>query len=190
MTPLVQYLESHFDITAPDDLQQISGLFKTVTLKKGDYWLKTDQYCRQLSFVKSGLLRIYRSVEDKEVTQWISAEGSFLTDLSGFLFQTPSRWNIQALTEVSLYTISQTDYQKLGTLVEKWHTLEKQFIAKCFTMLENRMFQHLSMSAEERYISFFEQHKALFHQVPLQYIASMLGMTPETFSRIRKKQML
>ncbi|WP_229239031.1 hypothetical protein [Emticicia sp. C21] len=61
------------------------------------------------------------------------------------------------------------------------------FIAKCFTMLEDRIFSHLSMTAEERYNFFFQNNKELFNQVPLQYIASMLGMTPETFSRIRRK---
>jgi CRP-like cAMP-binding protein len=67
--------------------------------------------------------------------------------------------------------------------------LEKLFIARCFIMLEDRIFTHLSMTAEERYNFFFENNKELFNQVPLQYIASMLGMTPETFSRIRKKQL-
>jgi hypothetical protein len=71
-------------------------------------------------------------------------------------------------------------------LIPEWHRLEKLFIAKCFTMLEDRIFRHLSMSAEERYQFFFHHDKELLNQVPLQYIASMLGMTPETFSRIRK----
>lgn len=74
-------------------------------------------------------------------------------------------------------------------MVPSWHELEKLFIAKCFTILENRIFSHLSMTAEERYNNFSEHNKELFNQVPLQYIASMLGMTPETFSRIRKKQL-
>jgi CRP-like cAMP-binding protein len=55
-------------------------------------------------------------------------------------------------------------------------------------MTEDRVFSHLSMTAEERYDLYFEQHKELFNQVPLQYIASVLGMTAETFSRIRKRQ--
>lgn len=104
------------------------------------------------------------------------------------LFETPARWTIQALTEATLYTINREDYIKIGNLVPQWHELEKFFIAKCFTILEERIFSHLSMSAEERYHFFFENNKELFNQVPLQYIASMLGMTPETFSRIRKKQ--
>jgi len=57
-------------------------------------------------------------------------------------------------------------------------------------MLEDRIFSHLSMSAEERYNLFFESNKELFNQVPLQFIASMLGMKPETLSRIRKRKLL
>ena len=53
--------------------------------------------------------------------------------------------------------------------------------------MEERIFTHLSMTTEERYLHFFENNKELFRQAPLQYIASMLGMTPETFSRIRNK---
>ena len=69
-----------------------------------------------------------------------------------------------------------------------WPMLEKQFIAKCFLVLEDRVFSFLSLSSEERYTLLFESRKELFNQVPLNYIASMLGMTPETLSRIRKKQ--
>jgi CRP-like cAMP-binding protein len=71
--------------------------------------------------------------------------------------------------------------------IPKWNELEKLFIINCFSTLEDRIFSHLAMSAEERYQFFFANNKELFNQVPLQYIASMLGMTPETFSRIRKR---
>jgi len=65
--------------------------------------------------------------------------------------------------------------------------LEKLFIAKCFITLETRVFHQLSMSAEQRVLNLFEINPEIFLRVPLQYIASMLGMTPETMSRIRKK---
>jgi CRP-like cAMP-binding protein len=71
--------------------------------------------------------------------------------------------------------------------VPKWNEFEKMFISKCFVVMESRIFDLISLSAEERYTKLFDQHRELFNQVPLQYLASMLGMTPETFSRIRKK---
>jgi CRP/FNR family transcriptional regulator, anaerobic regulatory protein len=187
MTNLEHYIQSYFGIIQPEELEMIVALFKPTSLKKSDYFLKSGRACNQLSFIQSGILRVFVDAEDKEVTQWISTKGYFITDLSSLVFETPARWNIQALSDAELFTISRTDYIRIGTLIPKWHELEKLFIAKCFTILEDRIFSHLSMSAEERYHFFFQQNSELFNQVPLQYIASMLGMTPETFSRIRKK---
>ena len=186
MTELEKYIQSYFGIRQ-EDLTQVGSLFKRQILKKGDFFLKTGRICDKLSFIQSGLLRIYVQTPDKEVTQWISTKGYFVTDLASLIFNTPARWTIQALTDAEIYTIDSQDYNRIGKLIPKWHELEKLFIARCFTILEDRIFTHLSMTAEERYHFFFERNKELFNQVPLQYIASMLGMTPETFSRIRKK---
>lgn len=188
MTELEHYIKSYFGVKQ-NDHEHIVSLFEQTELKKGDYFLKTGRSCDKLSFIKSGLLRIYVSTKEKEVTQWISTKGYFVTDLSSLIFDTPARWTIQALTDVELYTISKEEHNKIGKLIPQWHELEKLFIARCFTILEDRIFSHLSMTAEERYHFFFEHNKELFNQVPLQYIASMLGMTPETFSRIRKKNL-
>jgi len=103
------------------------------------------------------------------------------------IFKTTARWNIQALTDCKLYTIKQEAYERIRDHVANWDELEKLFIAKCFLTLEDRVFSQISMSAEERYQMLFEQNPGLFNEVPLQYIASMLGMSAETFSRIRAK---
>jgi len=190
MTELEQYITSYFGVK-PGSLEQIASLFRPTTLAKGHFLLKTGQTCQQLSFIRSGLLRIFVPTErGDEVTQWISTQGYFVTDLSSFMFDSPARWTVQALSDAELFTIDKADYQSIGQRVPEWHELEVRFIARCFTIMEDRIFMHLSMTAEERYWSFFENNKKLFNQVPLQYIASMLGMTPETFSRIRKKASL
>lgn len=184
---LETYIQSYFGIVQLNELNTLVSLFKSEEIKKGQYFLKQGHPCDKLSFIQDGILRIYVQMEDREVTQWISTSGYFVTDLSSFIFNTPARFNIQALEDCSLFTIYKTDYEKIGDLVPSWHQLEKLFIAKCFTMLEDRVFGHLSLSAEERYQVLFDMNPALFNQVPLQYIASMLGMSPETLSRIRKK---
>ena len=188
MTELEQYIHSYFGVVDHTELSKISALFTETTIKKGDYFLRTGRQSDKLSFIQSGLLRIFVSTNNKEVTQWISTKGYFVTDLASFVFRTPARWNIQALTDTVIFTISFEAYKKIETIVPQWHELETMFLARCFTILEDRIFTHLSMTAEERYLFFFKHNSELFNQIPLQYIASMLGMTPETFSRIRRKQ--
>jgi len=97
---------------------------------------------------------------------------------------------MQALTNLELFVIEKADYDRLGDFIPKWPETEKLFLTHCFAMMEDRIFSFISMTAEERYNFFFEKNRELFNQVPLQYIASMLGMTPETISRIRRKQIV
>lgn len=188
MSEFEQSLKSYFGVLNEEDLSTIMSLFELKKINKGTFLLKAGERCRNLSFVQSGLLRMFIPTPDKEITQWISTKGHFATDLAGFIFETPSRLSIQALTDAEIFTLSKENYKRIGDLVPEWHELEKAFIIRCFIMLEERVLSHLSMTAEQRYNSFFEKNRELFNQVPLQYIASLLGMSPETFSRIRKKQ--
>ena len=187
MTELEKYIQTYFHVNM-EDLNKISSFFKPARLNKGDYFLKIGKNSDRLGFVQSGIIREFVHLEDKEVTKWISTTGYFVVDLSSFIFHQPARWNIQALTECELHIIDKNDYQKIGEVIPQWAELEKLFIAKCFTVLEDRILTHISMTAEERYKHLFNFNKELFNQVPLQYLASMLGITPETLSRLRKKE--
>ncbi len=184
---LKKYIRSYFGVTN-DDLEIILSFFQPVKIRKNDFFLKEGAYAHRLGFVQSGIVREFMLSDGKEVTKWIATPGYFVVDLAGFLFDSPSRWNLQALTDCEIWAISKTDYQRIAELLPKWTELEKLFIARCFTILEDRVVSHLSLSAEERYDRFFRYAPHLFNFVPLQYLASMLGMTPETFSRIRKKR--
>jgi len=188
MKEIKTYIESYFQLGGKN-LEPIAQLFKEKTLKKGEFFLKENQKVNKISFVKSGYLRVHAlsANGEKEITQWISNRGLFITDLSGFIFGTPSRWNIQALSDCELYTISKADYLSIGDLVKEWEKLDKLFIANCFVTLETRVFNLISMSSEQKVQNLMEYNAELFNQVPLHYIASMLGMTPETLSRIRRK---
>jgi len=186
MTELENYIHTFFGVQK-NDVSQIVTFFKPVQLKKGDYFLKTGMSANKLAFVQSGMLREFVEIEGKEITKWITSKGYFVVDLGSFVFGQSARWNIQALTDCELYIIDFVDYQNISQVIPKWLELEKMFITKCFSILEDRVLQHLSLSAEERYNQLFEFNKELFNVVPLQYLASMLGIAPETLSRLRKK---
>lgn len=185
---LEHFLKTQFSLSAPT-MALILPSFKRIELKKGEYFIKMGRVADKMAFIDSGLIRIYAEAEsaEKEVTQWISTPGYFITELSSFVFQKPARLHLQALEDTVLLSLEKTAHQQLCNQVTEWNELDKKFIAKCFVMLEDRIFSHLYMTAEERFKQLMELQPDLFNRVPLQYLASMLGMTPETLSRMRKK---
>jgi CRP-like cAMP-binding protein len=183
---LATYIRTFFGVS-PDDVEKITSYFEKINLKKGEYFLRKGQLSDRMGFMQSGIVREFDLSEDREVTKWISTKGYFVVDISSFVFQNPSRWNIQALADSELYVISAADHRSITKVIPNWHELEKQFITKCFSTLEERVVSLISKSAKERYQHLFNFNKELFNTVPLQYLASMLGMTPETLSRLRRK---
>ncbi len=186
MSELHKYINSYFGITK-EEATQITHLFKASDLAKGEFFIQQQQYCEKLSFIHSGFIRVFADFNNKEVTQWVASKGYFITEINSLIFKQRSRWNMQALTDCKLFTIEKKDYDRLAEFVPNWHVIEKKFIVSCFTTLEDRVFSHLSLTAEERYEYLFNNNKEIFKEIPLKFIASMLGISPETLSRIRKK---
>ena len=183
-----QLIQAYFGQLSKEELELVQSYFYEEKLQRNDFYTCSGKICNRLSIIKSGIFRIYAHSDGKEITQWISTENQLLTEIMGFFYQQQNRWTIQAITDATLLTISKENYLKLCESFLKWNTIEKQFIVKCFAMLEDRVFSHLSLTAEERYDQYYSQNKDLFNQVPLQYIASVLGMSAETISRIRKRK--
>lgn len=169
------------------EIQEAMNYFFPHTYQKNTSLLETGKEANQLFFITAGFIRVHADFDGKEITQWISVPGYFITDLSSWLFNQPARWNFTTLTEVSLFSISKKNYQKLQSKVMHWQEKEKNFMGHCFDQMEQRIFQFLSQNSEERYLAFCKDYAFLFNQVPHQYIASLLGMTPETLSRLRRK---
>lgn len=186
MTELEKYIKTSVSLS-PGDLKKISSSFHYSTLTKGEYFGKRGLFCDKLAFVQKGFVRVFIETSDREVTQWISGPGYFLTDLSSFIFQSPGRWTMQALTDCELNVITKEEYESLTRELPSWNQIDRLLIVKCFTLMEERILNHLYMSTEERFEYLMENQPEMFNLVPLQYLASMLGMTPETLSRLRKK---
>jgi CRP-like cAMP-binding protein len=135
------------------DAQKVVDWFQPETIPENEYFIRKGVYCHKLSFIKSGYFLIYDEHNGREITQRISSENDFVTETNSFFFGVPSRRNIQAISECACYTISQSDYQRMGEEILNWNLLETKFMAKCFAMLENHVFSFLSMTAGERYVS-------------------------------------
>jgi hypothetical protein len=95
MNELTQSISTYFDMEL-DRSNDIAEMFVEENLERNEFHTKISSRFGKLSFVKSGFLRIYRQTDKKEVTQWISSPGEFVTDLNALMFDQTARWNIQA----------------------------------------------------------------------------------------------
>lgn len=169
-----------------ESMDHILSLFEPLEIDKGEFFLQAGKICRKMAFIESGYMRLYNIVDGKEITLWIGSEGKFITSLSSFIFETNNSWNIQAITECSLYTITRDNHFRLNKTYPEWLEFDNILLANSFALLENKMFFQLHTTAKQRYDRLMSEEPELFRYVPLQYIASMLGIAPESLSRLRK----
>lgn len=162
---LISYLRNHYSVSE-EEAQIISRFFTIEKMAKGASYVKEGAICDKLSFVTKGMLRVYKTVNDKEVTQWISTPGFFATDIASLMFGVPSRWTIHAIDDSEVFTISQRDYLNLKNHLSTWPEIEKRFITKCFVSLEERVFSQLSLSTEEQYDQLMKYSGSLVREVP------------------------
>ncbi len=167
-------------------MDDILSVFEPVKISQGEFFLKSGRNCRQMAFIESGYMRMYDIVEGKEITFWIGSNGKFITSLSSFIFETNNIWNIQAITDCKLYVINRENHFKLSKNQPKWLEFDNKLLAHSFALLEKNMFSQLHTTAKQRFHNLLNEEPELFLNVPLQYIASMIGITPESLSRLRK----
>ena len=170
----------------PASLEDIVSAFEPRDIAKNQFLLRVGSNCREMYFIESGYLRMYDLADGKEVTLWIGSPGKFITSLSSFVFESENYWNIQAITDGRLFAIGRKAHFELCQRQPKWLEFDNKLLARSFALLERRMFSHLHMTAKQRLEVLLEEEPELFHHVPLQNIATLLGITPESLSRLRK----
>ncbi len=153
---------------------------KTVLLKVGD----TENY---LSFIKQGAVRLYIPKENNDLTFKFIFENEFVTAYDSFLTQTPSLYQIETLAETTLWRISYKDLQEVYQKTENGNIIGRKIAEELFMKKAKRELSLLNQTAEERYLDLFSTHPRWLREIPLKYIASYIGVTPQALSRIRRR---
>ncbi|HRJ30701.1 MAG TPA: Crp/Fnr family transcriptional regulator [Cyclobacteriaceae bacterium] len=155
--------------------------------KKGEFLLTEGQVCNHVSFVNRGCFRNYNMVRDEERTQFFVFENEYATDYCSFVTRLPSRDFIVALEDAE---VLQLEYTAMHFLYEKYGIWQKygRLIAEyVFVFTAFRSQNLLLKTPEELYLQLMQEKPLVLERVPLKYIASFLGVTPEALSRIRKR---
>ncbi len=175
-------------IALSDAERDILFSFLTVRkLRKHQYLLQAGDVCRFETFVTKGLLRAY-NVDDQGTERIImfAPEDWWISDLYSLLTDTPSTLHIDALEDTEVVCIEKPNLEKLYTQVPKFERFMRIAFQNAFVSQQRRILGAISQTAEERYLSFIQKYPALQQRVPQVQIASYLGITPETLSRVRK----
>jgi len=160
----------------------------TCTIRKGKYLLKAGEFCHQLYLVRRGALRAYIREDAKEITTWITAEDEMVTSIrSLFDPQEPSRENIQAIEDCELIGAQHESLQYLYEHYIEMNIVGRKLLERYYCDAEERAYISRLTRAESKYRHFILTKGRLVNRIPLKYIASYLGMTLETLSRIRSK---
>jgi CRP-like cAMP-binding protein len=144
---------------------------------------------RELYFVLKGLVRLYYTKDGQEITGFIFREQLFASSYDSFLRQVPSIQTLETLEDSDLLVIGYTRMQQLYEQLPKMHILTRKVAEQRFINAQMMLSSFILDSPEERYRKFEEQHGDLLLRVPHHMIASYLGITPVSLSRIRKRLM-
>ncbi|MEO1714566.1 MAG: cyclic nucleotide-binding domain-containing protein, partial [Bacteroidota bacterium] len=155
MNQLIHFLQNEFGLSGKH-VAEIARYYQEEALAKDDFLIKKGQPGHKSCLIKSGYLRFFSYSDKKSITHWIFGKDQLATDISGFYLQQPAKWNIQALTDTEVYTLSYSNYQKLQARFPEWERHEKLMIIKLMAGLENRVYALASMNAEERYQYLFQ----------------------------------
>ncbi len=170
-----------------DEAMLIKQLFTEKKFKKGDHYLLEGQVCRYVGVIGIGLVRYYINDDGEEGTYYFGREGDFLCDYESFLPQMPSSKNIQVLEDSLIYTISYDNLQQFYQEVREGERLGRLGIEQVFVDVLQQLSSFYRDSPEARYQRFIKTFSDISQRVPQYYIASYVGIKPQSLSRIRKR---
>ena len=186
MITLLEYINYYVPL-GPEENQAIQNTFKTKVYPKGHILVNEGEVCQKMYFILKGTSRTFHDHTKKEVTTWIYPESHFITSWSSFILEQPSSESIQVLEKDS--ELAYITKAGLMQLYDQYHKIERfgrMLAEEQLAAIDDYSRGFALLSAKEKYESLLSFFPDVTQRVNLGYIASMLGITQETLSRIRK----
>ena len=173
-------------ILSDEEWQAAYPLIEFRKLKKNEFFVQEGDIAQYIAFTQNGYLRVYYNHDGDEITRDITPLHSFATALPSFISQTPSFEIIQAITDCELLVIHRDKLEKLYNSYINWQKVGRRVMEEMFVDTQYRIYAFITQTAETRYKEMMKKFPDIFLYVPLQYIASYLGITSQSLSRLRK----
>lgn len=175
-----------FGTLTQQELDCITEGVTTVSLPKDAYFSEAGHIPKQLAFVASGVLRgFYYDQEGTEITRCFINENSLVADYMHFEAGTAATESIQACTDCTLFVFSKSHWDSLSHRIAGWDHLKSKMVHQCM-LQKSRKGPVVSQDATTRYLEFIANYPSVMHRVALSHVASYLGVTQQSLSRIRK----
>jgi CRP-like cAMP-binding protein len=187
--PLYQYFEQKSGLPLTDEEKShIESGFRLKKLRKKQYLQQEGDICKQMGFVIKGAARMF-SVDDKghEHILRFGMEGWWVGDYESYILEEPTKFNVEMLEDSDLLIIHKEQMMKLTAAIPAVAETIRVIDKRNLIVTQQRIHAALSQTAEERYESLIKDHSDFLQRFPQNMIASYLGITPESLSRIRKK---
>jgi CRP-like cAMP-binding protein len=182
-----QFLKNISQITDNEFADTIS-YFTELNLQKGDFFVKQDKICRHIAFILKGTLRTYY-INDKaeETTSCFCTENNLTTSYKSFILQQPSNLILQAIEETQLLVIEYENLQKLYAKSTVWQTIGRAVAEREYIVMEQYASILNNETAKEKYLRLLKEQPNVLQKANIEDIASYLGVTRRTLSRIRQE---
>lgn len=167
-------------------LHKILDSFTLQVYKKNDFFVEYGKTSKHLGFVESGMFQYYVIKDGEEITTYVSIENTFVASLLSFVSQAPSRESVRALTDGKVCLLSRTALQLLQREVPAFKDFYIKLLEGAICGIDDSRHDLIVLTAEQRYEKMLRDEPHHLQQIPLQYLASILGVTPRHLSRIRK----
>jgi CRP-like cAMP-binding protein len=186
MELLINKIKSYVPLSFEDEIV-IRTLFHKKELKKGEHLLEAGNVCRHIIFIETGLVRYYINNDGVEQTTYFNKENEFVCDNMSFLTQIPSFVNIQALEDSTVWMISYAGIQQFYKEVTTGERFGRLAQEQVFVSAASQIGSLYTDPPEVRYNKFISNYPDVAQRIPQYYIASYVGIKPQSLSRIRKR---